>query len=47
MSKSIVCEMCGTELNEEDPNLIEDFESIQEHGRCIDCYEEWGNGYAD
>ena len=51
MSKNnLECEMCGHEYI--DPTLskeeIQDHEdSIREHGRCCDCYEEWGDNWAD
>ena len=45
------CEMCGREFamvhNEDEDNYTE-MESTEEHGRCLECYEEYGeDGYAD
>lgn len=45
------CNMCGREFamahNEDEDNAAE-MESIEEHGRCIECYEEYGeDGFAD
>ena len=34
-----VCEMCEEELTEE--NESDNF------NRCLSCYEEWGDGWAD
>ncbi len=45
------CEMCGREfamVNNEDEDNYAEMESIEEHGRCLECYEEYGeDGYAD
>lgn len=44
------CNMCGREFamkhNEDEDNAFQ-IESIEQTGRCGDCYEEWGDGYAD
>ena len=45
------CNMCGREfamVNNEDEDNQAEMESIEEHGRCCECYEEYGeDGYAD
>lgn len=40
--QALKCELCGLEW-EDDENI----DSIDEHGRCIDCFEEWGSGWPD
>ena len=45
------CKMCDREFamahNEDEDNAAE-MECIEEHGRCLECYEEYGeDGYAD
>lgn len=44
------CEICGTDYYDGGLPLVEmsvDFESIEEHGKCFNCYEEFGDGWAD
>ena len=40
------CELCGL-LFEEGKDFDGDLESIDETGRCLDCYQEWGDQYPD
>ena len=45
------CELCGDQFN--DPTYTQEelnaeFECIKENGRCLGCYEEYGEtGYPD
>jgi hypothetical protein len=42
------CELCDYEwFDQENLNLIEDYESIEQNGRCVACYEEWSDGWPD
>jgi len=36
------CELCGEQFT-----TNEDIYSIEETGRCVGCYEEWGDDYPD
>lgn len=45
------CKMCDREFamahNEDEDNQAE-MECVEEHGRCLECYEEYGeDGWAD
>jgi hypothetical protein len=47
----LTCELCGRDFqmahNEDEDNQAE-MESIEEHGRCGECYEEYGeDNYPD
>jgi hypothetical protein len=45
--EKIKCELCGEEFDNSDLMYIEQFECIEENGRCVDCYEEYGDNYPD
>jgi hypothetical protein len=45
-----ICELCGTDWFDSsfgEEEIAEENMSIAEEGRCIGCYEEWGDGYPD
>lgn len=41
---SIKCKMCEETFDQTDATLVEEFESIEECGRCTACVEEYGTG---
>jgi len=44
---ALKCELCGLDYVEDEENDNADLDSIEETGRCIGCYEEWGDEYPD
>ena len=40
---ALKCSLCGLFFEED----TEDYESIDDTGRCEDCYQEWGDNYPD
>lgn len=54
--QSLTCELCGLDFTDSEDleNAVENFESVMETGKCIDCSaecidfkEEWGNTWPD
>lgn len=48
----LVCELCETDYlekyDEDEPILVEEYENLEQWGRCTDCIEEYGtDGYPD
>jgi len=41
------CELCGLDYFQDDEDNEGDYEKIEETGRCLGCYEEWGDNYPD
>lgn len=41
------CNLCGMSFDADDPDDIEDTKNIDETGRCLICYEEYGDLYPD
>lgn len=40
------CELCGQYFGDSEEEF-EDYQSVGETGRCVDCFEEYGNEWPD
>jgi rubredoxin len=41
------CELCGMVFDADTPEEKEDCAMIDVSGRCVACYEEWGDEWPD
>lgn len=41
-AENLECPNCGNEITGDDANLIENYESISESNKCLDCENEEG-----
>ena len=41
------CELCGQSFDADNPDEEADVENIDIFGRCLNCYDEYGDGFPD
>lgn len=46
-TRELKCEICGALFRNDIDCEEGDYNSIDETGRCEDCFEEWGGNYPD
>jgi len=42
-----ICQLCGKEFYPKNNDESPDCDSIEQTGRCADCFEEWGDQWTD
>ena len=47
MARIIKCGLCEAEFDEMNEDNQKDIESINESSKCVDCWEEFGDGWPD